>query len=66
MKARKHKAQDVPAKDGTYFVTYRGSAPVVTFMDVEMPHGVAVAVPDAVAERLASNSYFEVSRGNAG
>jgi hypothetical protein len=62
MKARKHKARDVPAKDGAFLLTYVGEAEQVSFMGVDLPRGVAVAVDQAVAGRLVRNRHFEVTR----
>lgn len=66
MKARKSKAQDVPAKDGPFFVTYTDDRPEVAFMGVVLPRNVAVQVDESLATRLVNHPNFEVSRGHAG
>ena len=63
--ARKPKAQNVPAKDGPFFVTYTDDRPEVGFMGVVFPRGEAVQVSDEIAARLASHPNFEVSRGQS-
>jgi len=62
--ARKPKAQDVPAKDGPFFVTYTDDRPEVGFCGVVFPRGVAVEVSEDIARRLQAHPNFEVTRGH--
>lgn len=62
--ARKRKAQDAPAKDGTPFVTYVGPQDAVSYMGVSFARGKPVAVSVDDLPRYASRSFFEVTRGD--
>lgn len=62
--ARKRKAQDAPATDGPYFVTYVGPHAAVHYMGTSFTRGEPVAVAKGDVKRYASRSYFEVSRGD--
>ena len=62
--ARKTKAQDAPAKDGPYFVTYVGPQGAVSYMGQSFRAGVPVEVAESDVPVYACRSFFEVSRGD--
>lgn len=62
--ARKRKAQEAPAKDGTPFVTYVGPLEAVSYMGVAFTRGKPVAVTPDDVPRYAPRSFFQVSDGD--
>lgn len=61
--ARKQKAQEAPATEGDFFVTYTGDQAAVLYMGRTFVRGVPVAVDEAELSRY-RRPYFEVSRGD--
>lgn len=62
--ARKRKAQEAPAKDGTPFVTYVGPHGAVCYMGVSFTRGKPVPVTVDELPRYASRSFFQVTYGD--
>lgn len=63
--ARKHKAQEAPAKDGPIFVTYVGPQGAVSYMGRGFAKDVPVEVTADELPMFASRSFFKVTHGNA-
>lgn len=61
--ARKRRAQEAPAKDGTFFVTYTGEQDSVQYMGRVFARGVPVPVEESDLD-VFRRSFFEVSRGD--
>lgn len=62
--ARKRKAQEAPAKDGTPFVAYVGPHEAVNYMGISFTRGKPVAVTHDELPRYAPRSFFLVSDGD--
>lgn len=62
--ARKRKAQEAPATDGTPFVTYCGPLAAVVYQGRTFVRSAPQPVDPAEVESFAARTYFEVSYGD--